>query len=93
VLSIHSALVPDHSGLAHDHAGLSARELEVIALVSRGLTNQEIAKQLVVSERTVEAHVAHICGKLDLRSRVQAAAWAIEHGFVHARVASTGRLQ
>ena len=55
---------------------LTAREREVAALVARGLTNRAIAAALVVSERTVEAHVAHICQKLGVRSRAQVAAWA-----------------
>jgi adenylate cyclase len=86
-LSVHSAVVQDHSVLSGERTRLSARELEVLELVARGLTNHEIAEQLVVSERTAEAHVAHICAKLNLRSRVQAAAWAIEHGLVHAPLA------
>jgi DNA-binding NarL/FixJ family response regulator len=59
---------------------LSRREREVAKLVSLGRTNRQIAENLVLSERTVEAHVAHICAKLDMRSRVQVAAWAIDHG-------------
>jgi DNA-binding CsgD family transcriptional regulator len=59
---------------------LSRREQEVARLVAQGRTNRQIAEQLVLSERTVEAHLAHICAKLDVRSRVQVAAWAIDLG-------------
>jgi non-specific serine/threonine protein kinase len=55
---------------------LSDRELEVVALISDGLTNRQIAERLVVSKRTVDAHVCHILDKLALSSRAQVAAWA-----------------
>lgn len=55
---------------------LTAREREVAVLVAQGLTNLEIAEQLVLSERTVETHVRNILGKLDLGSRVNLALWA-----------------
>ncbi|MGZ8744138.1 MAG: ATP-binding protein [Nocardioides sp.] len=61
---------------------LTRRESEIAALVAEGLTNREIAEQLVVSQRTAEGHVAHILGKLGLTSRAQLAAWmaAQHHG-------------
>ncbi len=59
---------------------LSPREREVAAFIARGLTNREIAKELVVTERTAETHVQHIFNKLGLTSRSQIAAWAVEHG-------------
>lgn len=62
------------------YAGLSAREREVAALVARGCANREIAARLVVSERTAEAHVSNILGKLGFSSRAQIVAWAIERG-------------
>ena len=61
---------------------LSSREEEVAALVARGLTNRQIAAELVVSERTVDAHVRGILGKLGFSSRARVAAWAVERGLV-----------
>jgi non-specific serine/threonine protein kinase len=58
---------------------LTAREREVASLVADGLTNKDIAAQLVVSKRTVDAHVEHILGKLGFSSRVQIAALASSH--------------
>jgi DNA-binding NarL/FixJ family response regulator len=55
---------------------LTAREREVAGLVAGGLTNKDIASRLVVSKRTVDAHVAHILSKLGLSSRFQVAALA-----------------
>ena len=57
---------------------LTRRELEVADLVRDGLTNREIASRLFLSERTVEGHVAQICRKLGLRSRLQVATWVVE---------------
>jgi LuxR family maltose regulon positive regulatory protein len=59
---------------------LSGRELEVLALVSEGLTNQEIADRLMLSKHTVNRHVANILRKLRLPSRVAAASLAARHG-------------
>jgi non-specific serine/threonine protein kinase len=57
---------------------LTAREREVAALIAAGLTNKDIAARLVVSKRTVDAHVEHILGKLAFSSRLQVAALALE---------------
>ena len=59
---------------------LTEREVEVLRLVAQGLTNQEIAKKLVISERTVGTHVSNILEKLHLANRTQAALYALREG-------------
>ena len=59
---------------------LTARELAVLRLIAQGLSNQEIAGELSVSEATVRAHVSRILGKLHLASRTQAALYAVREG-------------
>jgi DNA-binding NarL/FixJ family response regulator len=61
---------------------LSPRETEVLGLVAEGLANKEIAATLSISENTVKTHVRHILDKLGLRSRTEAAAYAVHQGLV-----------
>ncbi|HET6316236.1 MAG TPA: tetratricopeptide repeat protein [Chloroflexota bacterium] len=59
---------------------LSPREREVVTLITRGLTNRQIADALVIGERTVHTHVANVMAKLELSSRTQIATWGVEQG-------------
>ncbi len=62
--------------------GLTAREVEVLALVAVGHSNAQIAGELVLSEKTVARHLSNIFTKLDVGSRTAAAAFAYEHDLV-----------
>jgi non-specific serine/threonine protein kinase len=57
------------------HPALTSRELEIAGLVGEGLSNRQIAERLVISKRTVDAHIEHIYGKLGVSSRVALASW------------------
>jgi DNA-binding CsgD family transcriptional regulator len=63
-------------------AGLTDRELEVLAILSRGATNQEIADTLGISPKTVGHHVQHVYRKAGVRSRAAATLWAFQHDLV-----------
>jgi DNA-binding NarL/FixJ family response regulator len=65
-----------------DDGGLSPRELDVVKLVARGLTNAEIARQLFISVGTVKTHLGSVLIKLGARNRVEIAAWAWERKLV-----------
>lgn len=62
--------------------GLTAREIEVLRLIAKGLTNQQIADELVISIKTVQAHRSNIMEKLDLHDRVELTRYAIRRGLI-----------
>jgi DNA-binding NarL/FixJ family response regulator len=63
-------------------AGLTEREVDVLRLVARGLSNKEIARDLVISPKTVGTHIEHIYAKLGFSSRARASLFAMEHGLL-----------
>jgi DNA-binding NarL/FixJ family response regulator len=65
-----------------ESAVLTPREREVLSLIGQGLSNTEIAAELVLGEGTVKTHVGHIFAKLDLRDRAAAVVFAFDHGLV-----------
>ena len=66
---------PGQAGSAPASPSLTSRELEIAGLVSEGLSNRQIAERLVISKRTVDAHIEHIYTKLGVSTRVQLASW------------------
>jgi DNA-binding NarL/FixJ family response regulator len=64
-------------------AGLTDREVEITRLLAKGLSRNEMAQQLVVSEHTIRHHLEHIYNKLGVSTRVGATLFAIEHGLLH----------
>ncbi|MER5779699.1 response regulator transcription factor [Streptomyces sp. NPDC002039] len=79
-------LAQEGQGAAAGRPGsLTDREREVLSLIADGRSNREIARALVLSEKTVKTHVSNILMKLDLSDRTQAALWAVRHGIVDVR--------
>ena len=75
---------PESAGAKDLIQPLTEREIEVLRLLSTGLSNREIAPLLFISESTIKTHVEHIIAKLGVSDRVQAAVWAARHGIVSA---------
>ena len=63
-------------------AGLTAREVEVLRLIARGLSNKQIAERLVISPKTARNHIEHIYAKIDASSRAAASLFAMQHGLL-----------
>lgn len=70
------------SGKFQNHASLSSREMEILNLVSTGLTNLEIAKRLDISKRTVDNHISNILTKTKTDNRVELLLWGLQWGKV-----------
>jgi NarL family two-component system response regulator LiaR len=78
--SVATKLMQEVAGERPPAGGLTERELEVLRLIARGLPNKLIARELVVSEKTVKTHVSNILAKLHLADRTQAALYAVREG-------------
>lgn len=75
-----NALREDHPAPPEDDASLTDREQEILALVAEGMSNKLIARELNISDGTVKVHVKNLLRKLHLRSRLEAAVWALGKG-------------
>lgn len=75
--------IQKQSSSSTSESGLTERETEILQMVARGQTNQQIADQLVLSERTVRTHITNILAKLRLDNRTQAALYALRQGIAH----------
>jgi len=73
------SLRDDTGPKAPDQAGLTEQEGRILDLIAAGMSNKAIARELNIADGTVKVHVKHILRKLNLRSRLEAAVWALEH--------------
>jgi DNA-binding NarL/FixJ family response regulator len=71
-----------------EYEGLTEREMEILRLVGKGLTNKDIGQQLYISDRTVQAHLSNIFSKLGVNSRTEAVMYAVRRGWISAGEAS-----
>lgn len=89
ILAVHKGkryLPPDVAALVRERSAqeeLTAREVEVVQLLAKGLSNQEIADHLSISEKTVRSHITHLFAKMGVEDRTQAVLLAIQRGLVH----------
>jgi DNA-binding NarL/FixJ family response regulator len=67
-----------------EYEGLTEREMEILRLVGKGLTNKDIGQQLYISDRTVQAHLSNIFSKLGVSSRTEAVMYAVRRGWISA---------
>jgi len=73
--------LPDQPNSLGEGAGLSPREVETLALITQGLSNQEIADRLFLTVNTLKTHIRTAYKKIGVSSRAQAVAWCMQHGF------------
>jgi len=81
-LAVVRSEAPSNPRTVRGAGGLSRREMEILRLVAAGLTDAEVAGELVVSRRTVHAHLRSVYRKLDVRTRAAATQYALEHGYI-----------
>jgi two-component system nitrate/nitrite response regulator NarL len=74
-----SALREQRQPRGVQEAGLTDQERRILELIAAGMSNKVIGRELGIAEGTVKVHVKHLLRKLNLRSRVEAAVWAVEH--------------
>jgi DNA-binding NarL/FixJ family response regulator len=70
------------SNIKNDYDGLTEREMDILRLVGKGLTNKEIGRDLYISDRTVQAHLSNIFSKLNVSSRTEAVMHAVRKGWI-----------
>jgi len=75
--------IQGETALSQTEGALTEREIEILQMVAQGRTNQQIADELFLSERTVRTHITNILAKLRLENRTQAALYALREGIAH----------